>query len=179
MNNKIFSIVCNANKGAIAVVETLTNVNIPKKWGLAEVTKYTHKRVQVGYEYESAVNRRRLAEGVSGEFNALSLPWGEWLVPNRVLTHKGKTYYRLYDIEKGIIEQTYYVGGKVATSEEMSIINAYLASKSHTSRQGVVHEVKPTAVDEGNIISIVCGDKWHKDKEYLFRCNICYKGTCP
>jgi len=166
MNAQIFSIVCNANKGSFASVETLTKVNIPQKLGLGkDVTKYTSKVVQIGANYERAVNGRRANEGVEGEFKAESLPWGEWLVADRVITHKDKTYYRVYDIANNIKEQTYFVNGEVATEEQLEVIKAYLASKSHTSRQGIENEVRPTNIEESNIISIKCGKEYRKEVE--------------
>lgn len=161
MNAKVFSIFANAKAGSFASVETMTNVNIPQKWGLGkDVTKRTIKSVQIGANYESAVNRHRKAEGVEGAFEAEKLPWGEWLVTNRVITHKGKTYYRVYDIPNGVKEQTYYVNGEVATEEQMSVIKAYLASKTHTSRQGVENEVRPTNIEESNILYVKCGAEY-------------------
>lgn len=162
MNAQIFSIVVNANAASFASVATLTEVKIPKKWGLDNVAKYTYKNVQVNYSYESAVNRNRVAEGKDADFEAESLPWGEWLVPNKVITHKDKIYYRLYDIVGGLIDQIYFVNGHVATDAEMTIIKAWEASKTHTSRQGVQKEVKPTCVAEDNILYIKCKDEWRK-----------------
>lgn len=164
MNAKIFSIFCNANSGAFASIETLTKVSIPKKWGIiGEVTKYTKKRVQIAYNYESAVNRHRVAEGKENDFKAESLPWGEWLVVNRVISHKGKTYYRVYDFPNNVDEQEYRIDGIKVSEEVMCVINAYLASKTHTSRQGVEKEVRPTTIDEDNIFYIKCGGEFRKD----------------
>ena len=166
MNAKIFSIVTNANKGSFASVKTLTKVNIPQKLGLGtDVTKYTDKVVKVGANYESSVNLHRKAEGVENDFKAEKLPWGEWLVVDRVITHKGKTYYRVYDFEGNINEVVYYVNGEVANEEQLAVINAYLASKTHTSRQGVENEVRPTNIEESNIIYIKCGAEYTKQVE--------------
>lgn len=166
MNAKIFSIINNANKGSFASVKTLTKVNIPLKWGLGRnVTKYTYKMVQIGCNYESSVNRRRGNEGLAKNFVAESLPWGEWLVVDKVITHKEKTYYRVYDYADNIIAQVYYVDGQVATSEQVDVIKAFLKSRAHSSRQGVDKEVRPTNIEESNILSFKCGGNEYNKEE--------------
>lgn len=49
----------------------------------------------VGAHYESAVNRQLRREDKEGNFSGESLPWGEWLVPNKVISHKGEYYLRV------------------------------------------------------------------------------------
>lgn len=48
----------------------------------------------VGAEYKSAVIREGGRQGEAPEFKADPLPWGEWLIPNRVIAHKGALYMR-------------------------------------------------------------------------------------
>lgn len=49
----------------------------------------------VGADYQKAVQREASRQNVNGEsFQADSLPWGEWLVPNKVISHKGSLYLR-------------------------------------------------------------------------------------
>lgn len=49
----------------------------------------------VGADYERAVNRESSRQENSvPNFQAESLPWGEWLIPNKVITHKGEFYLR-------------------------------------------------------------------------------------
>ena len=48
----------------------------------------------VGAKYENAVNREGVRQGVDAEFVAAPLPWGDWLVKNKVITHKGEFYLR-------------------------------------------------------------------------------------
>lgn len=50
----------------------------------------------VGADYENAVRREGERQGASeaAEFKAESRPWGEWLIPSKVATHKGRLYLR-------------------------------------------------------------------------------------
>ena len=159
----------NANKGTFASVITLTEVKIPKKYGInGKVTKRTAKQVQLAYNYESAVNRHLANEGKDKDFNALSLPWGAWVegAENRVIEHKGAYYARMYDFKGNkLADDEYFVNGESASAEDVAIIKAYEASKTHSSRQGVSNgnEVRPTAVNFANIIYLKCGEEYYKD----------------
>lgn len=158
MVQKILSVVVNAKVATFASVVATTEVKIPKKWGFTDVvTCKTEKGIQLNYSYESAVNRHRKAEDKATDFVAESLPWGEWLIPNLVITHKGKHYLRVYDYAHNVKSKTYYVGGREATEAEVAIITAWQKSKKHTSRQGVDNEVKPSVIEFGNIQYLACG----------------------
>lgn len=166
MNAKIFTIVVNANKGSFASLKTLTKVNIPQKLGLGKnVIKYTEKVVQIGANYQSAVNRHYDNEGIDGTFTAEKLPWGEWLVVDKVISHKGKTYYRFYDIDGGVKVQTYFVDGIQATQEQIEVIKAYQSAKGKSSRQECEKKVRPTNVEESNILYLSCGGTYVSEVE--------------
>jgi hypothetical protein len=57
-----------------------------------------HKLVRttgfVGVDYEASVNREASRQGGTASFDADPLPWGEWLIPSKVITHKGNLYLR-------------------------------------------------------------------------------------
>ena len=145
----------------IATITTKTIVKVPKKYGLSgEVTKITHKQVQVGYSYQNAVNNRLEREGKDADFVSEPLPWGEWLIPNKLITHKGSIYFRLYDFKGAQNDKMYFVSGNKATEEEVNTIKDYENSKSSSSRQGLTteNEVRPTAVNIDNVLTFKCGD---------------------
>lgn len=50
----------------------------------------------VGADYEIAVKNTGIKQGISETVNfvASKLPWGEWLIPCKVITHKGAYYLR-------------------------------------------------------------------------------------
>lgn len=142
-----------------AHVVTETSVKIPKKYGIiGEVTKVTDKMVQLNYNYERAVNNRLQKEGKEPNFTAQSLPWGEWLLPNKIIVHKGSAYLRMYDFKGGVKSKSYYIDGNLATTEEIKVIKAYEESKNKPSntQQGLENEVNPTVVNFDNIISLKC-----------------------
>lgn len=48
----------------------------------------------VGADYELAVNREAIRQEQSATFQGESLPWGQWLIPHKVIQHNGKLYLR-------------------------------------------------------------------------------------
>lgn len=59
------------------------------------ITKTVRAVGFVGANYEASVQTQTLRAGVKNpDFVADSLPWGEWLVPSKVIAHKGKLYLR-------------------------------------------------------------------------------------
>lgn len=151
-----------------AHIVTETSVKIPKKYGIiGEVTKVTDKIVQVNYNYERAVNNRLQKEGKEPNFTAQSLSWGEWLIPNKIIIHKGSAYLRMYDFRGGLKNRTYFVDGHTASDEEVKIIETYEDSKNKPSntQQGLENEVRPTVVNFDNIISLKCDDINYKRDE--------------
>jgi hypothetical protein len=49
----------------------------------------------VGASYARGVNRELSRQGVEGPtFESQALPWGEWDIPGKVITHKGSLYLR-------------------------------------------------------------------------------------
>ena len=153
-----------------AHVVTETSVKIPKKYELEKVTKVTDKIVQLNYNYEKAVNNRLKKEGKEPNFTAQSLPWGEWIEPNKIITHKGSVYLRMYDFDGGLKNRTYFVDGKVANDKQVKTIEDYEKSKNKGSntQQGLKNQVTPTAVNFDNIISLKCGlINYHRDKKKI------------
>lgn len=85
-----------AKKGtAIVGIQALTDAKA-KKTGNPFGVIYKQIRAVgfVGANYEQSVNREALRQGGKAEFDAESLPWGKWLVPNKVIEHKGEFYLR-------------------------------------------------------------------------------------
>jgi hypothetical protein len=143
----------------IAHIETLTDVDIPKKWGInGVVTKRAEGQVQLNYSYGNAVNNRREKEGMDRSFEPEPLRWGEWLVPNKIITHKGKLYLRYYLIPGQYLDDEYFVDGRPATDDELKIINEWKASKKQSSRQEQENKVKLANVTFENIVSLKCGE---------------------
>jgi hypothetical protein len=48
----------------------------------------------VGADYQTSVNREAIRQGGLPVFQADSLPWGQWLIPGKVIEHGDKLYLR-------------------------------------------------------------------------------------
>lgn len=160
--SSLMTMVMNLIGCVFAHITTETIVKIPKKYGLCGVvTKVVSKVVQLNYSYENAVNNRLEREGKDRDFEAQKLPWGEWFVANKIISHKGKFYLRYYDYNNNVLNKAYFVDGRPATADELAIIKEYeKASNKPSNTQGLSeeHEVKPLVVAEENIISLKCGE---------------------
>lgn len=150
-------------KGTFANIEYRSEVKGVKRLGLGDVTKVVKMNVQLNADYESSVNRRLEKQGDAPTFKAQGLPFGDWLVPNKVITYNGKLYLRAYTFKNSSPRTTYYINGRVATADETKILVDHLAKKtpqvSHTQESAGLTEnqVKPFSVAFENIISLHCG----------------------
>lgn len=100
------------------------------------VQKVSAALMQFNFVYENAVNNRLIKGGCEGNFEAEPLPWGEWLHPNKVITHKDTLYIRTYNV-KGVKPRTFYfVDGHLATPEQYAEFSQFFKPcKSTSSRQ--------------------------------------------
>ena len=146
---------------------TIVKTDVVKKsCPLANVTEqvqYSH--VAIGTSYENAVNNRNERINGSRDFVAESLPWGQWEIANKVISHKGNYYLRYYISRNTITTRTLYVGDRLATVEEAKIINAYYKSSgsNNSNRQssiGIVsaEQVHPRVTNINSITKIKFGN---------------------
>lgn len=140
---------------------------LPKKLGIGGVvTKKVEGMVQMLYSYESAVNNRIEKQGGERDFKAQGLPFGQWFVPNFLISHKGEMYMRFYLFKGGKMETTYYVDGKPATENETTLITAYKNQRNASGTQSqaglTANQVKPCALSVKNLISLDCGTFHYK-----------------
>lgn len=161
----LFNLVAEVKGCQFGTIQYISEGGIPKKvLGGAIVTKLVSAQVQINYSYENAVNNRLEKQGNEGNFVAESLPWGSWLIPNKIITHKDTLYMRYYDFEGAKKESVWFVNGRVATSHEMELIVTYLRSKNTASKKqaesGLVeHQVKPKVVKMENILTLCVGGR--------------------
>ncbi len=163
MEKSLFEIINGICGCKFAHIEYKAEEKLPKKLGMGVVTKRVVGEVQLNYDYQTAVNNRLQKQGGERTFNALSLPWGQWEVANKVITHKGERYLRFYTFKGGQMSTTYYVDGRPATDAEVATIKAYKATKSTASaRQGaeglVENQVCPKNVKFDGIEVLECGE---------------------
>ena len=93
---------------------------------------------QYNASYENGVNNR-LPDGTDGKgekFVAEPLPWGEWLIPNKLITHKGETYLRLYKTKATTTKVVYYLDGvRVSDPAMIDLIKSSFRPESESKRQ--------------------------------------------
>ena len=130
------------------------------------------KNGKVNFDYEKAVNNRLEKQGDERCFEAEPLKWGKWLIPNKVITHKGANYLRYYVPANADISSVWFINGKIATAEEFAKIMAYLQSKDKTSHRqaeaGLVeNQVVPRTIKFDSILRLTMnGEEWVRECEW-------------
>lgn len=122
--------------------------------------------LQFNASYENAVNNRLAKGDGNGEkFVAESLPWGEWIVPNKTIAHKGATYLRLYTTKATEKNVTYILDGSVVTdTKEIEKIKAAFRPSSSSNRQTAAgieekDQVKPFTLNVADVHHISINKK--------------------
>ncbi len=163
-------ILTNVNAACICAIRTITTPKMNKRGNpLAneDVKKVsTRKNYQFGYNYANGVNNRLDKQGCEANFVAEPLAWGEWLIPNKIIVHKGEYYGRFYRMENSIEENSYLVNGNCATASEVETIKAFTPSRSGSNRQAEAglteHQVEPMAIKFASIDTITIGGETYK-----------------
>lgn len=131
--------------GAVMVgLSTLTDAKARKTGNpFGTVFKQSRGVGIVGADYQSAVRREGERQGAENAqaFRAESRPWGEWLVPSKVATHKGKLYLRTQSAPRQRKTSPWKVNayrdasGKFLSPET---VKPFLPEKSDSARQSAV-----------------------------------------
>ena len=113
--------------------------------------------IQLFANYEKAVNNR--LKGSGKKFEAEPLPWGEWLVADKLIQHKGKRYVRFYVTKSQNTDKVYFLDNERADSETATVIAANIRERKASTRQGAVgikekDMVKPFNLCIDNIVSL-------------------------
>ncbi len=146
-------------------VESLTDAKALKKNRITkepnafgDIFKKSRAVVVVGSEYESAVQRQAVREGVSGDtFVADELPWGRWFIPNKVIEHKGEFYLRTQTTEgmrrkrPAIVRYIDKDGNRLNHSEIKDVLPEAKGSDKQEA-WGVTGEVRVRTVKFSNIL---------------------------
>ena len=94
INHSELLAIIQATSGAKPIgIEATTKAN-KKRTPLGDILKQIRAVTFVGASYESAVERQQSREGIKPDFDADKLPWGNWLVANKVIEHNGSLYLR-------------------------------------------------------------------------------------
>lgn len=161
----------NARNGQIMSIVTDTEVTWSSKANPfvgSSVRKVSVRSAKVGCDYERVVNNREEKANGQRTFTAAPLPWGQWLVPNKVITHNGNFYIRV--TSNGNIAKTeYYINGVKATDTEVATIKVWEKGHKPSAKQSAVgiadkDQVRVQSINVANIISAAFGGN-----EYLLR----------
>ena len=131
-----------------------------------KVTKTTCASYQFGGSYEERIN-----ESIDSSigYKAKPLPWGSWVngAEGKVITHtktdkegnETTNFYLRYYNATSEVSSTTFVDGKVATDEQMKIIEQFTPKKKESkviteSGAEVENKVKTNVVNFANIITI-------------------------
>ena len=86
---------------------------------ITERVQYSH--IAIGTSYENAVNNRNERTNGNRDFVAEPLAWGEWYIPNKVISHKGSFYLRYYTNRNTLTTRTLFVDGRPATAHNQRL----------------------------------------------------------
>ena len=141
------------------------------------VTKRSIDTFGFGLEYENEVKSELRRNGENGDFVSAPIAWGDFVVPCKVIKHKGtgELYLRVFaDVyienrpdEAGRVTE-YYVDGEPATEEQMATIEEFAPKYNGTSKKqeqaGLprAEQVKPRTLKFSNIISVVIDNKMYE-----------------
>lgn len=131
-------------------LETVTDPDMRKTGNpyIGRAKKHTRINCTFGANYENAVNRQaeREENENAGEFKSLKLAYGQWLVPHKLITHKGEVQVRVMCNPHMKPEVSYSVDGEEADAATVESIKAFMPEKKTSARQeefGIEREVVP------------------------------------
>ena len=144
----------------IVGIDSLTDSKARKTGNpFGTIFKRTRCVAMVGAEYGKAVNRQGEREGFKAEFVADSLPWGEWLIANKVITHKGELYLRTQTTagmrrkRPAIVRYIGEDGNPIAREKALEYVPASKGSAKQ-EKCGVYGEVMVRTIKMANILRL-------------------------
>lgn len=111
--------------GTLVTLTTLTPVRIENCPIKGHILKWCKQTMQVGVSYENAINIRLSRLGFGQTFKSNPLPYGKWLIPNRVIDYNGRKYARFYPVRNANTKVCYFIDGRFATAKESEVISMY------------------------------------------------------
>lgn len=133
------------------------------------VRKLTKSRFTIGASYGNAVVREGTRQGIeASSFTPEPLPWGEWVIGGKVITHKGRLYLRQQTTpnqrDAAQVQVLGYVSasGETLTREDVS---AWIPTRKESQRQqevGLNRTVRPLTYAFDSIVSIKLNGEEYK-----------------
>lgn len=133
----------------------------------AEIIKRTEMNVSFFGSYQNAVNNRLKKAGLEADFTANPLAWGVWVVPNKIIEHKGAKYVRFYFHKNSNPKTEYFYNGDALVGQQLEIAKTFFAEHSESSRQAEAglsedEQCKPFTVNIQNILQINVNGETYK-----------------
>lgn len=124
-----------------------------------EIKKQTKINATFCGSYENAVNNRLKKAGFEADFEAKPLPWGQWLKPNRTISHNENTYVRLYMHKNSNPKSQFWHNNKPLEGDELVNAKMFFNEHSESKRQAEAglqfeDQSKPFNVNIANILEI-------------------------
>ena len=170
-SSSLLALLSNLNGASFVNLTTITEPKMKKTgnpFADCKVQKMTTQVMQFGYSYENAVNNRTDKDI---EFVAEPLKWGEWLIPNKVITHKGNLYARFYKVGNEKAKTIFLIDGFIASAEQTEIIKSFLPAPSESNRQAEVsltdNQVKPRDFAFKSIVGLKVNGETYKVVEQV------------
>ncbi|RMD51067.1 hypothetical protein D6827_02940 [Candidatus Parcubacteria bacterium] len=103
-----------------------------------DVKKHVHGVFRAGVNYDNKASVQEKRE--NGELPAenAGLPWGEWLKPPYLVSHKGNIYVRLYPTPNCKVESYFTIDGEKVSDEE--IFGRYVISRYEGDKLVVIND---------------------------------------
>ena len=132
-----------------------------------DITVLKTEYVNIKLNYEASVNRQRDREGSETDFVSEPSPWGEWVILNLVIVHKGEYYLRYYEDMSANWDKSvrnWFVGKKPMDAFSLCRWKNEFGpmDKEDSGRQEVDKAIRPRTVKFSNIVSM----RWD-GKEYV------------
>lgn len=131
-------------KGRFVSVEMMTEPKMNKGRGtnvnpyFGRVEKKSICRYKFNADYENAIRNKQIRLGVTPDFNSEPIKGKSWLVYNKIeksLSDENTLYMRLYIVPQQKVSVTYYIDGRLATEDEITIIKQWLPKSSSSIKQ--------------------------------------------
>ena len=145
----------------IAVTEPKMNKRNNPLYGAVKKVTYL-SNVMLGYDYENVVNNQLKREGKDTDFQAEAPKGKTWDMYPYILKSTSDNEQMYLRTTMGKATKTnvvYLVNDKIATKEDMAIINEFLVKAKKNTNQGTSTEVVVRDFKVENIILLKQGDK--------------------
>ena len=94
-HKQLYNLIANTKGAAIVGIVALTDAKARKTNNpFGTIFKQIRTVAFVGADYENSVNREMSRQDTDGVFKTETLPWGQWEILNKIISHNGEFYLR-------------------------------------------------------------------------------------